>query len=330
MRIMNDFRISAPSRVHINLLSMGYDGYRKNGGLGFAISGWDTVFECVGNNSNSIVDLRRQGLSFGDIQKLVVYLNDICTALKFDKKLKVTIVEGPKPHSGLGVGTTTKLALAEALMIVNDYDGSYEDIIKLSGRGGTSGIGINTYFYGGFILDGGVVINNEPFGPSSSKERLSFSLPQVLIKTEMPSDWCIGMLQISTSLVVCGKKELDFFIENTPISRGAIEAACYQAVMGVSVAVLEKDYLTFSKSINNIQELSWKMAEWQQQDVLVTYAKEWLVLNGADAVGLSSFGPTLYFTHDSPANILTGVCLPVGCELKLVVPNNSGRIVEYV
>lgn len=327
---MNNFRISAPSRVHMNLLSMGYDGYRKNGGLGFAISGWDTVFECVGNDSNSIIDLRRDALSFGEIEKLVAYLDKICAVLKCDKKLKVTIIEGPKPHSGLGVGTTTKLALVEALMIVNNRDASYQDIIKLSGRGGTSGIGINTYFYGGFILDGGVVINDEPFGPSSSKELLSFSLPQVLIKSEMPSGWCIGMLQISTSLMICGEKELDFFIKNTPISRAAIEAACYQAVMGVSVAVLEKDYPTFSKSINNIQRLSWKMAEWQQQDVLVNSAREWLVLNGAEAVGLSSFGPTLYFTHSSPSDIPTGACLPPCCELRLVTPNNFGRIVEYV
>ena len=72
------------------------------------------------------------------------------------------------------------------------------------------------------------------------------------------------------------------------------------------------------------------MAEWQQQDVLVTSAKEWLVLNGAAAVGLSSFGPTLYFTHNSPVDILTGGCFPSGWGVKLVAPNNSGRVIKYV
>jgi len=328
---MSSFFISAPARIHMNLLSMGYDGYRKNGGIGFSVSGCDTVFECAPFSVNIVSDMR--GLDFlnsNDLKVLGEYLDRLCETFNFKVKLQISILEGPKAHSGLGVGTTTKLAIAEALLLVNECKYGVDDVIKLSGRGGTSGIGINTYFSGGFILDGGVQIDDEPFGPSASKERSIFPLPQVLIKTKMPAAWTIGLLQVSTGKAISGQSEREFFSNNTPINRSAMEAACYQAVMGVSASVIEGDYSTFSKSINAIQNLAWKKAEWECQSAIVSDARDWLISNQAESVGLSSFGPSLYFTHDTPEKILAHSDTPIDWKLKLVVPNNLGRVISYV
>lgn len=328
---MSNFVISAPARIHMNLLSMGYDGYRKNGGIGFSISGYDTVFEFSPSSLNAVADKRSLDFLRGeDLSALVEYLDRMCNDFDFKVRLSVSILEGPKAHSGLGVGTTTKLAIAEALLLVNKQKYSSDDVRKLSGRGGTSGIGINTYFSGGFVFDGGVKVDDQPFGPSASKERSIFKFPQVLIEAKMPAAWVIGLLQVTKGKVISGKKELEFFSKNTPIDRSAIEAACYQAVMGVSASIVEGDYSTFSKSINAIQNLTWKKAEWECQSAVIFEGRDWLIANQAASVGLSSFGPSLYFTHDTPEKIFAHSDLPNDWKLKLVSPDNFGRVISYV
>jgi len=328
MMTIPDFRISAPARIHMNLLSMGYDGYRKNGGVGFCVSDVDTIFDFSISGFNSISDYRVEPLSVSEVERLVSYLNVLSEKFSLHKKLSVSIVDGPRPHSGLGVGTTTRLALAEALLIANERAVTADEMVKVSGRGGTSGIGINTYFHGGFVLDLGVPMNDGPFGPSRVMEGAAFRTPQVLVKTSLPDDWSVGLLQTPSGEIISGERERDFFIRNTPIDRQAIEAACYQAVMGVAASVLDKDYSTFSKSIEAIQSLSWKSAEWGVQEEVVFTARNWLKDIGVDAVGLSSFGPALYFTHHFSSEELWDI--PLGWKLKLVTPNNHGRVVANV
>lgn len=325
---MSDFIIAAPSRIHINLLSMGYEGYRRNGGLGFAVSGLDTLFKCFTKGSNKVVDHRGSGLCSEEIGRLNVYLDTLYLELGLQNKVDVVICDGPKPHSGLGVGTTTKLALVEALMLANGQKYESLDLIKLSKRGGTSGIGINTYFSGGFVLDAGVNDKNLVFGPSASRASLNFSSPKAIIKAPMPF-WDIGVLQSPTSKHMSGKDEEEFFLKNTPIAARDVEAACYHAVMGVASAVLEGDYEYFSAAIRNTQVLRWKSLEWAGQSDATNDARRWLEAHGITSIGLSSFGPALYFTGDRLEELLK-LKMPDGWQLKIVRPNNVGRVVSYV
>lgn len=325
---MSDFIIVAPSRIHMNLISMGYEGYRRNGGLGFAINGWDTVFKCFKKGSNKVVDQRDSNLCSEELGTLSVYLETLCLELGLQNKVDVVICAGPEPHSGLGVGTTTKLALAEALMLANGRKYEPLDLIKLSRRGGTSGIGINTYFSGGFVLDVGVTDKDLVFGPSASRASLSFSSPKVIIKAPMPA-WDIGVLQSPASKKMSGKDEEKFFLKNTPVAASDVEAACYHAVMGVASAVLEGDYEYFSDAIRNTQMLRWKSLEWAEQSGATNDARRWLEAHGAVSVGLSSFGPALYFTGNKLEELLS-LEVPGDWQLKIVRPNNVGRVVSYV
>lgn len=325
---MSELFISAPSRIHMNLLSMSYDGYRRNGGLGFAISGYDTCFKFSASGNNEIVDERDSALCSGELEKLRVYMDSLCSGLEFQKKVSVVIDAGPKPHSGLGVGTTTKLALAEALMLINGRKYEPLDLVRFSRRGGTSGIGINTYFSGGFVLDVGVMDKDLVFGPSANRASLDFSIPKVIVKASMP-DWDIGILQSSAGKTISGVEEELFFSVNTPVTAHDIEAACYHAVMGVTSAVLESDYDCFSTAIRNIQDLKWKSLEWAEQSSSTNDAKRWLEANGVESIGLSSFGPVLYFTGNKLVELLD-FQLPNECQLKIVKPNNVGRVISYV
>ncbi|NNB66951.1 beta-ribofuranosylaminobenzene 5'-phosphate synthase family protein [Pseudomonas fluorescens] len=325
---MSDFIIVAPSRIHMNLLSMSYEGYRRNGGLGFAINGWDTFFKCFRKGGNKVFDQRESRLCSEELGKLSDYLDALYLELGLHNKVDVVICAGPKPHSGLGVGTTTKLALAEALMLVNGREYDPLDIIRLSKRGGTSGIGINTYFSGGFVLDAGVTDKDLVFGPSASRSSLNFSSPKVLIKAPMPA-WDIGVLQSPASKKMSGKNEEDFFLKNTPVAARDVEAACYHAVMGVASAVLEDDYEYFSAAIRNTQVLKWKSLEWAEQSGATNDARRWLEAHGAISIGLSSFGPSLYFTGSKMEELLR-LDVPDDWQLKIVRPNNVGRVISYV
>jgi beta-ribofuranosylaminobenzene 5'-phosphate synthase len=325
---MSDFIIAAPSRIHMNLLSMDYAGYRRNGGLGFAISGWDTQFKFFVGSANDVVDQRDSKLCLRELGALKDFLNVLCLELNLQKRVKVVICAGPTPHSGLGVGTTTKLALAEALMLANGRDYEPLDLIRLSKRGGTSGIGINTYFTGGFILDAGVTDKELVFGPSASRASVEFSIPKVIIKCPMP-EWEIGVLQSPAKKIMSGVEEQEFFSKNTPIDTGDVQAACYHAVMGVTSAILDGDYDGFSRAIRNTQILKWKSLEWAEQSSSTNDARNWLESNGVLSVGLSSFGPSLYFTGNRLEGLL-GLEFPEVWRLKVVRPDNVGRVVSYV
>ncbi|WP_440057473.1 hypothetical protein ACTACM_00010 [Pseudomonas fragariae (ex Marin et al. 2024)] len=161
--------------------------------------------------------------------------------------------------------------------------------------------------------------------PSSFRENLHFEEPTLLIRSKMPS-WFIGIFLVKDSVGLSGNKESEFFIKNTPISQTGVEASTYHAFMGVASSVVDNNYSVFADSIRNIQELEWKRAEWNVQADQVFEARNLLYKAGATSVGLSSFGPALYFTGE---NLNTSHLEALG-KLVSTSPDNLGRVIERV
>jgi beta-ribofuranosylaminobenzene 5'-phosphate synthase len=237
--------------------------------------------------------------------------------------LSVTVTGSMRTHVGMGSGTAIRLAVLEALYVVNGNYQSREHLITRSRRGGTSGIGINTYFGGGLILDLGVKNDLRRFLPSSISQPKK--LPTTLPSLPMPA-WPLCLCIPKDIRAKSQEEELEFFERVAPLDPAASFRSAYDALFGIYAAVADADYTAFCRAINSIQDTSWKTAEWREYGAPLQQLREGLTRMGGDCVGMSSLGPMLFCLGD--AATLTHIVRrqdALDCEVVLTAPINIGR-----
>jgi beta-ribofuranosylaminobenzene 5'-phosphate synthase len=321
--------ITSFSRVHLTLIGMNNDGYRINGGIGFSIStpiihSYFEEFEGA-----EIIDEREMKFTDQEKFRLKHTLNESINRFNLKKGIKCTIRGDILPHCGLGSNTAIYMSCIEGLFLLNGRSYKHNDIVALSKRGGTSGIGINTYFHGGFVFDVGIKNKNEQlFNPSSVANR-NGEKPLVIHKCKLP-DWEIGICIPKYISSKSEQEEVDFFKNNCPIDKILVKNVLYEAVYGITSSIIENDYEVFCKSVDAIQSTQWKYMERS------LYGKDLMELEqkiknlGADSVGMSSLGPTLFFTGKNISEIILKISHTVPeitCYMSSL--NNQGRIIKY-
>ncbi|MEW8460390.1 MAG: hypothetical protein AB2653_08815, partial [Candidatus Thiodiazotropha endolucinida] len=158
-------------RIHISLISMHGSGYRKNGGIGFSIEEPKGVLEFSPSEQFAFYDKREIRLGGTEQEKLLSVLKQAQTLFGLDKSLTIEFSGGMQTHVGMGSGTALRLACLEALFFINGKSIQRENLISLSQRGGTSGVGMQTYFSGQFVFDLGVKNDDGVFKPSSKTKK---------------------------------------------------------------------------------------------------------------------------------------------------------------
>jgi beta-ribofuranosylaminobenzene 5'-phosphate synthase len=320
-------KISAPARIHVTLFDMSEHGYRQNGGIGFCIDGFDTVIKFIRSEDFEIIDNRSSGLSEKEKKSLLEFIAILYKDNNFIEKMSLEFISGPPPHSGFGTGTASKLACVEAACIFNKKESTHDDIISYSGRGGTSGVGINTYFNGGLSIDFGVRNSGLPLGPSSSRKNPS-AKPLQLLSLKLPEDWSVGVILLSDAHKISAEEEISFFNKTCPIPMQSVHESIYHAVSGFACAALEVDYACFCESINAIQKTEWKKGEWAAQSSSAQQLKKDLCSAGVKFIGLSSIGPAIYFCGQNIEETLEKIKLPENYIFVKCAPNNHGREIE--
>jgi beta-ribofuranosylaminobenzene 5'-phosphate synthase len=154
-------------------------------------------------------------------------------------------------------------------------------------------------------------------------------MPLVIHKGRLP-DWKIG---ICVPVYISSKseqEEVDFFDTQCPIDRDSVKTILYEAVYGITSSIIERDYEVFCKSVNTIQATKWKYLERTQYgDDLIELERKIRFL-GADCVGMSSFGPMLFFTGGDINNIIKEISSNISDTICYDVSfNNQGRIINY-
>jgi beta-ribofuranosylaminobenzene 5'-phosphate synthase len=206
---------------------------------------------------------------------------------------------------------------------MNHAEYSEQEIIEASGRGGVSGIGIRTYFGGGYVFDIGRA-GHRGFAPSSALEQVGQSLPLLCTHTAMP-DWEIGIC-VPDIKPKSETEEKAFFSATCPIKDEESHEALYHVVYGVTGSILEGNLSTFAQAIRAIQNCRWKHEERSLYGERLIEVEKILYACGADAVGMSSLGPTLYFVGENVAKTLEEATKRLnGCQLWRAKPNNLGR-----
>ena len=308
---------------------MNRDGYRLNGGIGFSISPptLDISFEEV--DTINVIDQRKHGFTEDELYQLKSHLKKVAKSQKFEKFYICFINESIiQSHVGFGSNSMIYLACVEALLILNKRDYSQRDVITLSGRGGTSGIGINTYFRGGFIFDTGITNHRQRMlAPSSTFVSKECQQPLLIKRVELPL-WELGIC-IPRITSKTEEEERRFFHTNCPIEKGDVEKILYETVYGVTSALLENDFKAFCESINTIQQTKWKSLERNLYGKAITEVEKTIRKYGARCVGMSSLGPLLYFFGDDIENIIERVRNEMPqCVCFKTMFNNKSRVVE--
>lgn len=320
-------KISAPARIHVNLFDMSNNGYRQNGGIGFCLNGLDTVIEFYPDHEFQIIDNRSIPYTNEEEKLLTAFLQQMYASRQFRQKMKITFQAGPPPHSGFGTGTATKLACAEAASILNDTRPDQAELIAASGRGGTSGVGISTYFKGGLNVDLGVKQAGLALGPSSARQGPK-KPPVSLINIHLPESWFIGVIILLNEKRISSDEEKYFFNKTCPIDSVSVHGSMYQALSGLACAAIENDIFTFCSAINATQTSQWKMAEWMTQSSDIRSLRNDLHKAGASCIGLSSLGPAIYFMAPNIDDLVGKLNIMDGHIFVKSSPNNSGRVVE--
>ncbi len=319
-----DIRIDVFPRLHLTLIDLAANGYRRNGGVGFAI---DTLLATLifrSSNTTRLLPLSEREYGISEIESLTNRLETIRSQLHFKQGVALVNVSPFRRHCGLGAGTAITLACIEALFIANNARVDPNELQRISGRGGTSGIGVNTYFTGGLVFDLGREIDGSEFVPSESAIDSGY-VPLMCNQIPMPA-WPIGFFSPSRIQSIDVEEEARFFRNTCPIPQSAVYETTYHVVFGILAAVLANRFDSFCESVNALQDCFWKSAE------ISIYGEEvsglMAELRGLDcqAVGMSSLGPGLYFLAKDFDRVFTAVNKQFPNEnIVATLPRNMGR-----
>jgi len=306
---------------------MHYGEYRINGGIGFAIKSPFNDLTFTSADQFEINDRRLDPMNLVEQRRIISILEAERLQFKFDAAFKVNIEGNMFTHSGFGSGTAITLACFEALHLLNNNPITQETLIQTSGRGGTSGVGIHTYFNGGGVFDLGRPIDNMQHLPSNLVQ--TRHLPLLLDQFVMP-EWDIGICISRNIPNKSQNEELEFFKRTCPISADSVYETTYHTLFGLYAALKENNKSMFCAALRAVQECTWKKLEREEYGQSLRDLEASLYLCGAEAVGMSSLGPSLFFLADNVNDVIIKMkALSVDCELFVTQPQNQGRVIKH-
>lgn len=321
-------RVSAPSRIHLTLIDLGPAGYRRNGGVGFGITEPRTT---LAFESDTVVDLRvltSCGYSSVEIMRLTERLMRLMKQRHLTQGVRLVEVQLPTRHFGFGTGTAVALACLESLFLLNGLSESPEYLRVHCGRGGASGIGLSSYFSGGFIFDAGKQFNPASIIGSDATDEVD-EPPLEMVRLDM-MDWPMGVLIPPGISAISLEQEQGFFSRRLPLPAADVFEITYHALIGALVAVQSRNYDAFCASINALQLCAWKSAEIDLYGQAVRKCASHLASIGCDAVAMSSIGPALIFwARDFDAAFAAAARHYGPSAVFRTSPDNMGRILSH-
>ena len=262
---------------------------RRFGGAGFSLNTTPAIVNAAtagGNSLNGAPNLseRDRGDLKGYLQRLSGVM-DVC--------FRVEIESVMPQHVGLGSKTALLLAAGLACNAAAGGPLPPAELVRMSGRGATSGVGVNTSFTGGFVVDGGRRADrgSGSFGPSSAGG--AGIAPPALVRLEFPAEWRIHLF-LARGVRYCGRDEAAFFEANTPIATTDVWEVLAAVYHGLAPAVAEADLTALKVALAKLHTVGFKRREVDGQSRAVGRLLELLCNDLGMAAGMSSLGPLVY------------------------------------
>ncbi|MCS7130776.1 MAG: beta-ribofuranosylaminobenzene 5'-phosphate synthase [Archaeoglobaceae archaeon] len=274
-------RIRTPSRVHITLIDMNGSLGRIDGGVGFALN--EPFIEIEAFESEEVF-VKGKAHNLDRFLEFAKKLSNY-----FGKGIEIFIKSDYRSHIGLGSGTQIGLAIGKAFSELYDLNLTIREIAEIVGRGGTSGIGVAVFEFGGFVVDGGHSMKEKKdFLPSSASKAKP---AKVISRLDFP-DWDVFVL-IPKLSGAYGSGEINLFQKSCPVPLEDVRELCHLILMKMLPAVAEADLDSFLFALRRIQHLGFKRAEVER------YGKMMREFLDHFPAGMSSTGPSVFTISDT-------------------------------
>ncbi|WP_018417397.1 beta-ribofuranosylaminobenzene 5'-phosphate synthase family protein [Teredinibacter turnerae] len=290
----------AKSRVHCGLLNESGLFDRVDGGIGFTLD--DPSFEFSLTKPGTGIEFSCH-VSKDLIKSIEACFNSM--EHEIGRALPgINVIKSIPIHIGLGSKTAILGTIVRSVFERLNKPLSDQQLCELSGRGGTSGIGINSFQSEGFLWDMGKPLREKSgFSPSS------LSVPKRLNScVTLSANWLKCVHLRFDEIGISGKDESDFFQKNCPIPEQ--EAMTSLALVSGSLvpSILERDEILLNYSLGQLQNLGLKKREWEiQGNNTKLFRSYWKSLNSDFALCLSSVGPTVFVITSKPDVVLSMV-----------------------
>ncbi len=282
------------ARLHLGLLDNNGDLGRLYGSIGLAID--RPVLRLKAKRAETLIV---EGLERGRVRG---YARRFIRKYGFPAGAHLNLESGIPVHIGLGSGTQLALAVGTALARLSRRNIGIQEIALAVGRGAHSGIGISTFRYGGFVLDGGRrIISESPDSEPSTAKKIILQkdrVPPVLFQRPMPKGWYFITAIPETDPGLSGKREADAFVKLPKAPSAVIEKISRTVLIKMLPALMERDSSCFGQAMTDIQCMVGDCFASIQGGRFANPISEkivnFMLSHGAAGIGQSSWGPTVY------------------------------------
>lgn len=324
------FRLTAWPRIHLGLLDCGETTPRVFGGSGISL---ETESECTRLEVSTATSFQLCGLEQLDErgQQMVEESIARLTTKVPLAPIRVNMTRVIRQHVGLGSRTATILGTLRAISLGAGVSLRTKDLQEFSGRGGASGVGIHTFFTGGFVADSGRKRSPQTkILPSGAQ--IASLLPLLSVHSQVPNSW-VFWLVLPEGSRLHGESEVAFFKENSPIPDEEVIEAIVLTHHGIVPAIIEGDLPAFASALKGLQTVGFKRREIDGQSKELRSLLTGLLEIKDVAAGMSSMGPLIFAVSDSADNSardqITNLSQEYGARiLASAVASNTGHVVE--
>jgi beta-RFAP synthase len=274
--------VEAPARLHFGILDLRGHRGRRFGGIGAALP-----IPAVRLEATRAEGLTVEGPDAGRAEE---------AARRFMAAFPLPgahlrLTQSIPSHVGLGSGTQLALAVARALAELHGIRLEPPALARAVGRGGRSAIGTWTFALGGFVLEGGRRPDSDAVAPLISR------LP-------VPPSWQAIVVIPEGKPGLSGRQEADAFRGLAPPSEVEVERVAHLVLMQLLPALAEADLAEFGAALSEIQRITGSWFAAAQGGAFAAGPSAELVRQlaefGAQGVGQSSWGPTVYGITPDP------------------------------
>jgi len=284
--------VQTHARLHLGLLDNNGDLGRLYGSIGLAVSRPKLRLKAETADALEVEGLERD--------RVEEYAQRFMRNFGFPKGAYLKLENGIPAHVGLGSGTQLALAVGTALARLSGSRVGIQDVALAVGRGAHSGIGISTFQYGGFVLDGGRrILSGQTVPGSTPKRKLECKrVPPVLFRQAMPKSWYFVAVIPKADPGLSGRKEDDAFSKLPQPPASLVEKISRTLLIQMLPALVEKDIVNFGQALTRIQLMVGECFASVQGGRFANPVSEkmvdFMLSHGAAGIGQSSWGPTVY------------------------------------
>jgi beta-ribofuranosylaminobenzene 5'-phosphate synthase len=308
--------VTAPSRLHFGLWSLGAAGARQFGGVGAMIQVPSLKlslmaaegFQISGPNAPRAAEYARRWAKFHRQNLPGCHL-----------KIEAVIPE----HAGLGSGTQLALAVAAGLNAFAEFPSQSPQELAVSvGRGLRSAVGTYGFVFGGMIVEQGK-LPDEPISPLDCR-------------IDLPEAWRFVLVRPRGLQGIAGCEEAETFAALSEVPQPTTDELIALTRDGLVPAAATADFATFSDSLYRYGRLSGECFAAKQggpyNGPVLAALVEKIRVRGHVGVGQSSWGPTIFVVVPSAlaaASLANELAVqPEELDVLVSAPCNSGARIE--